>query len=229
LERVEDQICIFVASQGDVSASDIIKQFSHISRRNIFRYLKKLRDNGGLKYGRIREKGKGKRARYSMPDEENSKNDMWIRGIPENVDRKNPRLINIKLTQKNFSKMISDEMKFYKKELKNAKKEPYGNFVAWHIAVASGCMQKILQLTWAINSGMFGDSNNKIKSAHRNRKRCEDFLNKIIYNLKKRDEKQFNSISAIIYNTLVHFPLIDHFYPETANYDLVRPPPIPLH
>lgn len=217
-----------MASKGDVSASDILKEFHHISKRNIFRYLKNLRENGGLIHGRIR--GKGKRHRYSIPEEKG--NDIWIRAVPEDIDWKNPRIINVKVTQRNLSQMISEEKRFYQKELKKSKKkkEPYEEFVFYHIAVASICMTWILQLTWAINAGVFSESENKLKLAYRNRERKEEFLHDIIYNLKTRDEEKFKSISSTIYNQLTHMALIDVFYPSMMPpYELVIPKAEPLH
>jgi len=217
-----------VASNGDVSASDILKEFHYISKRNIFRRLKNLRENGNLIHGRIR--GKGKRPRYSIPEEKGT--DIWVRAIPHDFDRKNPRIINAKVTQRNLSQMISEAKRFYQEELKKSKKkkEPYDRFVLYHIAVASTCMTWILQLTWAINAGVFSKSNNKLNLAYRNRERYEEFLSQIIYNLKIRDEETFKSISSTIYNELAHLPLIDVFYPEMkANWELIKPPPMPLH
>jgi len=200
-----------VASNGDVSASDILKEFHNISERNIFRYLKNLRESGGLIHGRIR--GKGKRPRYSTPEEQG--NDIWIRGFRDlNIKKKKFKPVNIKLTQRRLSQAITEEKQFYLKRLKTAKKEPYDLFVFYHLAVASGCMEWMLQLTWAINAGVFLESENKLKLAYRNRERYEEFLNKVIYNLKERDEEKFKSISATVYNLLAHSSLmINVFYP----------------
>jgi len=201
-----------VATQGDVSASDILKEFPNISSRNIFRCLKNIRESGGLIHGRIR--GKGKRPRYSIPEEKG--NDIWIRGFRDlNIKKKKFNPVNIKLTQRRLSQAITEEKKFYLKRLKIAKKEPYDLFVFYHLAVASGCMEWILQLTWAINSGVFSESENKLNLAYRNRERYEDFLSRVIYNLRERDEEKFKSISATVYNLLAHSSLmINVFYPN---------------
>lgn len=218
-----------MASNGDVSASDILKEFHHISKRNIFRYLKNLRENGGLIHGRIR--GKGKRPRYSIPEEKG--NDIWVRGfVGKDFDIKKLKPINVKLTQRRLSQAITEEKQFYLKRLKIAKKEPYDLFVFYHLAVASGCMEWILQLTWAINSDVFSESENKLKLAYRNRERYEDFLNKVIYNLKTRDEEKFKSVSATVYNLLAHSSLmINVFYPtgDWQPSEIAIPKALPLH
>ena len=217
-----------IALNHDLSTEEILQKFDEKKRRTIFRRIKHLKETNQIKQVRIRKKGK--RLRWIIPEEKGD--DIWVRGVPEDFDRKNPRMINITVTQRNLSQMISEEKRFYQKELKKSKKnkEPYGNFVFYHVAVASGCMTKILQLTWAINAGVFSESENKLNLAIRNRERYEEFLNQIIYNLKARDEEKFKSISSTIYNQLTHMALIDVFYPSMIPpYDLVIPKAQPLH
>jgi len=244
LERIEEQIRIYVSTKyGGALSSDVRRKFPTISERNIFLHLKKLRETGDLNYGKIR--GYGKRLRYSIPDEEIIKNDIWIRAVqfvskghkgamkanyPPSKNEKYFILVNGKITQTQLSKMISDERKSYRKEFTKTKKEPYDNFVHHHIAMASHCMTWILQLTWAINADVFSESDNKLKRAYRNKERFEDHLHTIIYNLKERDKEQFKRISSIIYNKLTHMPLIDTFYPEMIPpYELAIPKAKPLH
>jgi len=202
-----------IAINHDLSTEEILQKFDEKKRRTIFRRIEYLKGTNQIKQVRIR--GKGKRSRWIIPEEKG--NDIWVRGIPENFDRKNPRIINITVTQRNLSQIISEEKRFYQKELKKSKKnkEPYGNFVFYHLAVASKCMEMNLQLTWAINAGVFSESENKLNLAIRNRERYEEFLNKVIYNLKARDEEAFKSISSIVYNLLTHSSLMEKvFYPN---------------
>ena len=216
-----------IALHQDLSTEEILQIFPNVKRRTVQRRIKHLKETNQILHVRI--KGKGKRPRWIIP-EEKTENDIWIRAVPENIDWKNPRIINAKITQRHLSQIITEERRFYQKELKKSKKEPYDRFVSYHIALASKCMTWVLQLTWAINADVFSKSNNKLKLAYRNRERYEEFLKQIIYNLRLRDEETFKSISATIYNQLTHLALIDLFYPEMkANYDLIRPPPMPLH
>ncbi len=72
------------------------------------------------------------------------------------------------------------------------------------------------QLTWAIHSGMLGDSKSKLVLANRNRDRYEEFLQKVIYNLKKIDEKVMKAVTKAM-----NLALIDnHLFSElTMGYD----------
>jgi len=217
-----------IAINHDLSTEEILQKFSKQQRRTIFRRIQHLKETNQILSVRIR--GKGKRPRWIIPEEQG--NDIWIRAIPDDIDWKNPRIINAMITQRYLSRMISDEKRFYQKELKKSKKnkEPYENFVFYHVAVASKCMTWILQLTWAINAGVFSESENKLTLAYRNRERYEKFLNQVIYNLKIRDEEAFKSISSTIYNRLTHMSLIDIFYPTMIPpYELVIPKPNSLH
>jgi len=227
LEQIESQICIFVASQGDVSSSDIGKQFPEIPRRSMFRYLKKLRENGDLNYGRIHGNGT-KWSRYSIPEEERIKNDIWGWEISEKHDKKNPRRINIKITQRQLSQIITKDKKNYKMKLNKLKKESYEEFIFYHLAIASHCMEWILQLTWAINADVFSKSPNKLNRAKGNKDRYEKFLHKIIYNLRIKDEKRFKSISATVYNLLNHTSIMDTLFPDTK-FDFAIPKAKSLH
>ena len=200
-----------IALNQDLSTEEILKKFPKTKRRTIFRRIEYLKETNQILQVRIR--GKGKRPRWVIPEEKG--NDIWVRGIPENFNRKKPRIVNITITQRELSRMISEEKKFYKKQLKISKKEPYDQFVFYHLAVASKCMEMNLQLTWAINAGVFSESENKLNLAYRNRERYEEFLTQVIYNLKKRDEEVFKSISSTVYNLLTHSSLMEKvFYPN---------------
>jgi len=200
-----------IALNQDLSTEEILKKFPKTRRRTIFRRIEYLKETNQILQVRI--KGKGKRHRWIIPEEKG--NDIWVRGIPKNYNRKKPRIVNITITQRELSRMISEEKKFYKKQLKISKKEPYDQFVFYHLAVASKCMEMNLQLTWAINADVFSKSNNKLNLAYRNRERYEEFLTQVIYNLKAKDEERFKSISATVYNLLTHSSLMEKvFFPR---------------
>ncbi len=201
-----------IALNQDLSTEEILQKFPEEKRRTVQRHIKNLKENNQIL--RVRIRGKGKRLRWIIPEEKG--NDIWIRAFRDlDIKKKKFNPVNIKLTQRRLSQAITEEKKFYLKRLKIAKKEPYDLFVFYHLAVASGCMEWILQLTWAINSGVFSESENKLNLAYRNRERYEDFLSRVIYNLRERDEEKFKSISATVYNLLAHSSLmINVFYPN---------------
>ncbi len=84
------------------------------------------------------------------------------------------------------------------------KTKPDSNYYTYHVAIISDCLEWITKLTLAINSGMLGNSPNKLALAHRNRERYEEFLQKLIFNIKKKDEKLGNAIIRAIYHELVN-------------------------
>jgi len=217
-----------IALNQDLTTGELLQKFPKKKQRTVQRRIKYLKENNEILQVRIR--GKGKRPRWIIP-EEIGKN-IWIRAIPKKFNRKKPRIINMTITQRQLSQMITAEKKFYKEQLKTSKKEPYDQFIFWHMAMASKCMELNLQLTWAINAGVFSDSENKLTLAYRNRERYEDFLNQIIYNLKVRDKKKFKTISSTVYNLLTHSSLMEKvFYPnmDWQPHELAFPKPKSLH
>jgi len=219
-----------IALNQDLSTGELLQKFQKENRRTVQRRIQYLKKTNQISKEKIRGK-KGKRKRWIIPEE--TTNDIWIRVVPENFDRKNPKIINAKITQRNLSQMISQAKRFYQKELKKSKKkkEPYDQFVSYHLAVASGCMEWILQLTWAINAGVFSKSNNKLNLAKRNRTRYEEFLKQVIDNLRARNEENFKAISATVYNLLTHSSLMENvFYPNDVwEPELATPKAMSLH
>ena len=217
-----------IAVNHDLSTEEILQKFEKKKRRTVQRRIKYLKENNEILQIKIRKKGK--RLRWIIP-EEIGKN-IWVRATPKKFNRKKPRIVNMTVTQRYLSQMITAEKKFYKKQLKISKKEPYDQFVFWHMAMASNCMELNLQLTWAINAGVFSDSKNKLTLAYRNRERYEDFLNQIIYNLRVRDEKKFKTISSTVYNLLTHSSLMEKVFYPNADWqprELAFPKAKPLH
>ena len=51
---------------------------------------------------------------------------------------------------------------------------------------------------------MLGNSPNKLALAYRNRERYEEFLQKLIFNIKKKDEKLGNDIIKAINHELIN-------------------------
>lgn len=218
-----------IATNHDLSTKELLQKFPKKQERTVRRGIRYLKENNEILKVKIRGK-KGKRLRWIIP-EEIGKN-IWIRSVPKKFNRKKPRIVNMKVTQRFLSQIITAEKKFYKKQLKISKKEPYDQFVFWHMAMASKCMELNLQLTWAINAGVFSDSEKKLALAYTNRERYEKFLNKIIYNLKVRDKKKFKTISSTVYNLLTHSSLMEKVFYPNANWqprELAFPKPKSLH
>jgi len=152
--------------------------------------------------------GKGKRPRYFVT-EENTKNKLLIRAVEGN--KKNYKIIKAPITQRNLSQLITSSIKFYRKEIVMRNFKDMQDFIFYHLAVSTDCLRWMSQITWAIHSGMLGDSNSNITLAYRNRERYEEFLQQIIYNLKKADPKAMKVITQAIYHILVDNPVIDEF------------------
>ena len=77
------------------------------------------------------------------------------------------------------------------------------HYVSYHVALIADCLRWIIQLTWAINSGMLGNSEIKLELARKNKARYEEFLEQIVYNLNEKDEKIMRLVTKSIYNELM--------------------------
>jgi len=73
----------------------------------------------------------------------------------------------------------------------------------------SDCLSWVTKLTFAINSGILGNSPNKLALADRNKKRYEEFLQKLIYNIKKKNEKLSDEIIQAIQYTIIDTWLLE--------------------
>jgi len=177
---------------------EIQVNFPTLSPRTIMRKVQNLQKNVYIDHNIIR--GKGKHKRYFIR-EENTKNNLLFRAFK--IKGKNYKEIRLPITQRELSRIITESIQFYNNELKKGKFETMQDYVFYHIAIISTCLQWMSQLTWAINSGMLGDSKNKLELAYRNRQRYEEFLKKVIYNLKKVDEKIMNAITKAMYHALI--------------------------
>ena len=206
MKPLESKIYIEISIHENMSMSEIIekiqndnnKEISKNSRITIIRAVNNMKNLGFLNHNKV-SKG-GKRKRYSI-NEDNTKQDLTARAF---TGKKQKRIIpNPKVTQKNLSQMITKEKQFYKYTLTIMKKEPLENYYTYHLMMMSHCLEWITRLTLAINSGMLGDSKNKIELAKRNKERYEQFLQTLVYNIKTKNEKLGNDIVKAMYNMLV--------------------------
>ena len=189
---------MILAIQGNMSMSEIQANFPKLSSRTIIRKVNDLFDTGQINHGRIH--GKGKHKRYFIT-EENTKNNLLIRAFK--IKGKNYKEVRPPITQRELSHIITERIQHYKNELKKRKFKTMQEYVFYHIAIISGCLEWMTQITWAIHSGMLGDSQNKLQLAYRNRERFEEFLQQVIYNLKQVDEKIMNAVTKAVYHALI--------------------------
>ena len=187
--------------EEDLSMSEIQELFPKYSGRTIIREVTELLKAGKIEHKRIVRKGK--RLRYCV-NEENTKQDLTMRAFDEENYKKGiMQEIHPAITQRELSSVISMDIKHYNQELKKLKDKPDSEYYSWHIVSISGCLEWITRLTFAITSGMLGDSPNKLALAQRNKEREEEFLQKLIFNIKSRDEKLGNKVLRAIYDELV--------------------------
>ena len=182
----------------DMSMSEIQEEFPPAMKRTVIRRIKKLHENQRIQRGIIR--GKGKHLRYFI-EEENTKNNLLVRAFT--TKGKKIKEVRYTVKQRELSQFITQEIKFYKKELKNLKNESFSEYVSYHIAMMAHCLEWISQITWAIYSGMLGNSENKLHLAFRNKERYEEFLQIVIYNLKEKDEDTMKAVSKAMYHALL--------------------------
>ncbi len=205
MSDLEHEIIMEIIIKEYMSMSEIIQyigiKFENISDRTIIRKVKELLQIGKISHERIH--GRGRRKLYFIK-EENTKQDLTTRAFDEeSIKAKIYEPIRATITQRNVSSTITQTIQFYRKELQKLKDEPESNYYNYHIAVMSDCLTWVIKLTFAINSGMLGDSKNKLALARRNKERYEEFLQTLTYNIKKNDEDLGNKIIREIYNELV--------------------------
>jgi len=83
------------------------------------------------------------------------------------------------------------------------KKEPDWKYYIFHGEMIFHCLDWMTRLTFAINSGILGDSKNKLELAKRNKERYEEFLQTLVYNIKTKDEKKGNNTIKALYEILL--------------------------
>jgi len=208
MKDLEHQIYMRLIVEKDMSMSEIQAAFPQVSDRTIIRKINAMSKTGQIDHKRIRKQGK--RERYFVK-EENTKHDMRIRAFE--IKGKSYKEIRPTMTQRQISSIITEKIKFYKQELNKLKNEPKRNYYLYHIAMISGCLESISQLTFAINSGILGNSPNKLALALRNKERNEEFLQKLIFNIKKKDEELANEIIQGIQYQLIDLWFLEKLMP----------------
>jgi len=183
-----------------MSMSEIIADFTYISYRTVMRAVNDLINTGQIEHKKIHSKGK--RKRYTVR-EENIKHDITMRAFDEeSIKAKIYEPIRASVNQRQLSSLITERRQFYRKEFNKIKDNPDADYYLYHISMIGDCLEWNTKLTMAINSGMLRNSPNKLSLAHRNRERYEEFLQTLIFNLKRHDEKLASKIVRAIYNRL---------------------------
>jgi len=205
--EIDLKIHLLLIEYEVMKRGEILNHFPESKHRTVNRALKKLVEKNDIDYGKIR--GKGKLKRFSLT-EENTKNNLLLEIVEGN--KKKWKHVKVPVTQKNLSELITQEIQFYRNdELNTLKKikdpKSLHNYISYNIAIIIKCLKWISQLTWAINSGMLGNSKTKLALAKRNKARYEEFLSKVVYNLTTRSEQNYKrmmkAISKLIYNEIM--------------------------
>lgn len=189
-----------VLTHESLSMSEICQILSRYSTRTIMRYIKPLVKSGKIQHGRIKKRGK--RKRYFIAYEK-TKNNLLIR-IVDYKNKNNWKVYKKPVTQRNLSQLISQEIQLYRKMEKeiwkqSVKEKNPSHYVHYHVALFTKCLRWISQITWAIQSGMLGNSQSNLDLAQRNKERYEEFLEKLVYNLYSKNYKVMNVVSTAIY------------------------------
>jgi len=209
MKGLECQIYMGVLLKEDMSLSEIQGSCLETPERTVIRAVKELVKLGMLEHKRIH--GKGKRKRYIVK-EEKIKNDVTIKAFKEEILKKGMSADEMlalrttpRITQRNLSSLITQDKQFYRKEM--AEMKQFGeteDYYFYHIALISKCLEWITRLTFAINSGMLGDSNNKLALARRNIERYEEWIKQLCDNTKVYDEKLGEKIIKAIHDELAN-------------------------
>ena len=209
MKGLEGLIYTAVLLKEDMSLSEIQGTCLNTSERTVIRAVKELVKIGTLEHKRIH--GKGKRKRYIVK-EEKIKNDITIKAFKEGILNKGmseDEMLALrstpKITQRNLSSLITQDKQFYRKEIAEIKQ--FGeteDYYFYHIALISKCLEWITRLTFAIYSGMLGDSTNKLALARRNIERYEEWIKQLCDNTKVYDEKLGEKIIKAIHDELTN-------------------------
>jgi len=204
MRGIEQQIYFLILSYEHMGWGEILSYFPKKEHRTVGRAIKNLVENNVIEYGKIR--GKGKWKRYFL-QEEDTKDNLLVQKV-DWKSKNNWKHVREPVTQRSLSQGISWQIQFYRKEelreWKNFKKtKEMIHYVGYHVALIAECLRWISQLTWAINSGMLGNSKTKLKLAQTNKTRYEKFLEKIVYNLNSKNEKIMKLVAKAMYHEIM--------------------------
>jgi len=170
---------------------DWAKKLDLLSPRRTITLLQDMKKKGMIKQAKV----KGYKKRWVINEEEfGDFIDVWV------TLEKNGKKERIQLTQSKLTKAIKLAIKDYEKGIANKKSEVNQKFIFAHILHIVHALSLIARLTLAINAGFFINAKAKTTHAQENIKLLEKFLQKLCFNMAKKDSESYGVLIALIYN-----------------------------
>ncbi len=183
-----------IASEGGTSTKELqdwASAFDLLSPRRTIDQLQNMKKKGMIKQAKI----KGYKKRWIINEEEfGDFIDVWV-----TFEKKGKREFT-RFTQSELNKSIKSMIKDYEKKIANKKSEVNQKFPFADILYIVNVLSWIARLTLAINSGFFNNARAKTTHAQENIKLLGEFLQKLCYNMAKKDSESYGVIIALIYN-----------------------------
>lgn len=184
------------------------KQHPSISPRQTIRIVQELEDEGLIRKFRI--KGKRKQKGYAISEKNiETISDLWFH-FPKSKSIK--KAFNDFYDQHMLSSYLDLWDRRYRdslvikprdsKKLKKMKKEWKESFVWIQYHDMAMALQILMNLEWALRTGMLGSGKGKIRIAETNIGKLERLLERMSNDLKKHDEKIWKQVIISIYNII---------------------------
>jgi len=184
------------------------KQPQSISPRQTIRIVQELEDEGLIRKFRI--KGKRKQKGYAISEKNiETISDLWFH-FPKSKSIK--KAFNDFYDQHMLSSYLDLWDRRYRdslviksrdsKKLKKMKKEWKESFVWIQYHDMAMALQILMNLEWALRTGMLGSGKGKIRIAETNIGKLERLLERMSNDLKKHDEKIWKQVIISIYNII---------------------------
>ena len=210
MRELEYRIYMAVMMKDKMTMSQIQAECINTPERTVYRTVRGLVESGKFEHKRIPKHGK--RRRYFIKEEE-IKTDITMRAFKKEAQKKGlteeqilALEIRPRVTQRNLSRMITEEKRFYNKTLQEMKQfGEHNEYYFYHISMISNALEWITKQSMAIESGMIGDSPNKLDLARRNKERYEEWLKQLCDNIKVHNKKLGEEIIRTIQGELVDY------------------------
>lgn len=194
LEKNERIFFTKIAFEDGISTKglqDWAKKEELLSPRRTISLLQDMKKKGMIKQAKI----KGYKKRWIINEEKTGDFvDLWV---TLDYTTKKER---VQFTQAELTKAIKFSIKDYEKRITNKKSDINQKFPFGDIIYIVHALSLIARLTLAINSGYFINAKVKTTHAQENIKLLEKFLQKLCYNMAKKDEKSYGMLIALIYD-----------------------------
>lgn len=206
MNGIDYQIQMEITIQPNMRQGEVQSKFPKKKGTTVKRRLKILVKSGVLTYEKIKGLHPSSKVKRYNIAEENTTDDLWT----VVSDKKTWKRRKIHFTQKSLSADINEKIKNWRKGIGNRKKTEE-QLIRFDVAYLISCMEWITKLTWAINSGMFGDSKTQYAIANRNRLRYDEFIQKIVYHMRDKYPENYPQIRTLVYDVLDKHPLLSKF------------------